>query len=125
MICRCLQPARSHYDLLRSHSARMLDPVLIIISYDEEPASKPTVPAPAPKAEPEPALAQPEPASAPPQIAAHNGEQQAAPSWQPQAAGGDDSHMDHSGFNAGGNQSYDNAPMEEDNYGPINVKEDG
>ncbi|KAF2821666.1 RNA-binding domain-containing protein [Ophiobolus disseminans] len=33
--------------------------------------------------------------------------------------------MDHSGYNAGGDQSYGNAPMEEDNYGPINVKEDG
>jgi RNA-binding protein Musashi len=37
-------------------------------------------------------------------------------------------HMDQaqSGYNAGGEQSYEsNASMEEDNYGPINVKEDG
>lgn len=33
--------------------------------------------------------------------------------------------MDQSGPNAGGEQSFDNAPAEDDNYGPINVKEDG
>jgi RNA-binding protein Musashi len=33
--------------------------------------------------------------------------------------------MDQSGYNAGGEQSYDNVPMDDDNYGPINVKEDG
>ncbi|KAF1919417.1 hypothetical protein BDU57DRAFT_512494 [Ampelomyces quisqualis] len=33
--------------------------------------------------------------------------------------------MDPSGYPAGGQPSYDNAPMEDDNYGPINVKEDG
>lgn len=33
--------------------------------------------------------------------------------------------MEQPGFNAGGEQSYDNAPAEDDNYGPINVKEDG
>jgi len=33
--------------------------------------------------------------------------------------------MDTSSYNAGGEQSYGNVPTEEDNYGPINVKEDG
>ncbi|KAI8938591.1 hypothetical protein NX059_004466 [Plenodomus lindquistii] len=33
--------------------------------------------------------------------------------------------MDQSGYNGGNNQAYDSAPMEDDNYGPINVKEDG
>jgi RNA-binding protein Musashi len=34
--------------------------------------------------------------------------------------------MDQSGYNGGGgDQSYDNAPTDDDNYGPINVKEDG
>ena len=33
--------------------------------------------------------------------------------------------MDQSGANAGAEQSFDNAPAEDDNYGPINVKEDG
>jgi RNA-binding protein Musashi len=33
--------------------------------------------------------------------------------------------MDQSGYNAEGDQSYDNAPVDDDNYGPINVKEDG
>lgn len=47
------------------------------------------------------------------------------PSWQALAAGGEDMHMDHSGYNGGGHHSYDPAPMEEENYGPINVKEDG
>lgn len=93
-------------------------------SYDDEPASKSAPPAPAPKAEPEPV--QVESANAPPEETTQHGDQDAAPSWQGQAPGGNDSHMDHSGYNAGGNQSYDNAPMEDDNnYGPINVKEDG
>jgi RNA-binding protein Musashi len=63
--------------------------------------------------------------SAPPLDSAPNNGEDAAPSWQQQAAGGEDSHMEHSGYNAGGDQSYDNAPMDDDNYGPINVKEDG
>jgi RNA-binding protein Musashi len=66
-----------------------------------------------------------EPASAPAPDTAQNGADSAAPSWQAPSAGGEDAHMDHSGYNAGGDQSYDNAPMEDDNYGPINVKEDG
>jgi RNA-binding protein Musashi len=33
--------------------------------------------------------------------------------------------MDQSGYNNGGDQSYGHAPMQEENYGPINVKEDG
>lgn len=66
-----------------------------------------------------------EQASAPAPDAAQNGAESAAPSWQAPQAGGGDLHMDHSGYNAGGDQSYDNAPMENDNYGPINVKEDG
>jgi RNA-binding protein Musashi len=66
-----------------------------------------------------------EPASAPAPDTTQNGADNAAPSWQAPQAGGQDTHMDQSGYNAGGDQSYDNAPMEEDNYGPINVKEDG
>lgn len=68
---------------------------------------------------------QAEPAAAPAPDSAQNGGQDSASSWQAPAAGGDDSNMDHSAYNGGGNQSYDNAPMEDDNYGPINVKEDG
>ncbi|KAJ4375807.1 hypothetical protein N0V83_001084 [Neocucurbitaria cava] len=91
--------------------------------YDEEPAPKPAAAAPpAAKAEPEPVQAESAPTQAP--DPAQNGGQEGAPSWQAPAAGGDGS-MDHSGYNGGGNQSYDNAPMEDDNYGPINVKEDG
>jgi hypothetical protein len=69
-----------------------------------------------------------EQASAPTQDANQNGAESGAPSWQAPQAGGEDMHMDQaqSGYNAGGEQSYEtNAPMEEDNYGPINVKEDG
>jgi hypothetical protein len=68
-----------------------------------------------------------EQASAPAQDTNQNGPD-SAPSWQAPQAGGQDMHMDQaqSGYNAGGEQSYEsNAPMEEDNYGPINVKEDG
>ncbi|CAN9198096.1 unnamed protein product [Alternaria alternata] len=93
--------------------------------YDDEPTSKPAAaaPAPAPKTEPEPTQA--EPVSAPPQDSTHDNGQNAAPSWPAQAGGEQDSHMDQSGYNAGGDQSYDNAPVDDDNYGPINVKEDG
>ncbi|KAG9193309.1 hypothetical protein G6011_03344 [Alternaria panax] len=93
--------------------------------YDDEPASKPAAaaPAPAPKTEPEPTPA--EPVSAPPQDTTQGNGQDAAPSWPAQGGGEQDSHMDQSGYNAGGVQSYDNAPMDDDNYGPINVKEDG
>jgi RNA-binding protein Musashi len=68
-----------------------------------------------------------EQASAPAPDTTQNGPESAAPAWQVQQAGGEDMRMDQaqSGYNAGGDQSYDNAPMEEDNYGPINVKEDG
>jgi len=95
---------------------------LIEYRYDEEPASKPAAPAPAQAPAPEPV--QTEPVNAPIQEAPQNGGQESAPSWQGQT-GGDDSHGDHSAYNAGAGQSYDNAPMEDDNYGPINVKEDG
>lgn len=33
--------------------------------------------------------------------------------------------MDGSAYNNGGNQSYDNTQHNDDDYGPINVKEDG
>ncbi|KAI4713860.1 hypothetical protein J4E90_003427 [Alternaria incomplexa] len=93
--------------------------------YDDEPTQKPAAaaPAPAPKTEPEPTPA--EPVSAPPQDTAQNNGQDSAPAWPAQGAADGDSHMDQSGYNAGGEQSYDNAPMDDDNYGPINVKEDG
>jgi RNA-binding protein Musashi len=63
--------------------------------------------------------------SAPAPDTTQNGAEGAPSSWQAPHAGGEDTSMDHSGYNAGGDQSYGNAPMEEDNYGPINVKEDG
>ena len=63
--------------------------------------------------------------SAPPQDTAQNNGHDDAHSWSAPAARGEDAHMEHSGYNAGGDQSYDNAPTQEDNYGPINVKEDG
>ncbi|KAH7392237.1 hypothetical protein DE146DRAFT_634397 [Phaeosphaeria sp. MPI-PUGE-AT-0046c] len=93
--------------------------------YDDEPASKaaPAAPAPAPQAEPEPVKT--EAASAPPQDTTQNGADNGMPSWQAPAAAGQDAHMDQSGYNAAGNQSFDNAPMGDDNYGSINVKEDG
>ncbi|XPS74489.1 hypothetical protein M3J09_006605 [Ascochyta lentis] len=90
--------------------------------YDDEPASKPT---PAAAAPPLPTNAEPEmntePQSAPPQETA----QDAAPSWQEPAAAGNDTNMDGSAYNNGGNQAYDNGQNDDDNYGPINVKEDG
>ncbi|KAK1916298.1 hypothetical protein P3342_004116 [Pyrenophora teres f. teres] len=91
--------------------------------YDDEPASKNAAPAPPIKTEPEPAPA--EPTNAPPQDSTQNNGQDAAPTWPAQDAPNQDSHMDQSNFNAGADQSYENAPMEDDNYGPINVKEDG
>jgi hypothetical protein len=57
-----------------------------------------------------------EPASAPPQDTTQNGDDNGMASWQAPAAAGQDMHMD---------QSFDNAPTGEDNYGSINVKEDG
>lgn len=93
--------------------------------YDDEPTSQqaPAASAPAPKAEPEPAPT--ESASAPPQDATQNHNQNAEASWAAQGAAGEDTQMGQSGFNAGGEQSFDNAPAGDDNYGPINVKEDG
>ncbi|KAL1609836.1 hypothetical protein SLS59_001347 [Nothophoma quercina] len=86
--------------------------------YDDEPASKPTPAAAPPKAEPEVTA---EVQSAVPQETP----QEAAPAWQEPAAGGVDTNMAGSAFNNGGNQSYHNAQNDDDNYGPINVKEDG
>ncbi|KAL5113676.1 hypothetical protein ACEQ8H_008429 [Pleosporales sp. CAS-2024a] len=92
--------------------------------YDEEPAKAPAASsAPAPPADPEAAKAQPPGAAAP--DAAQPSADAAAPAWQAAPAAGEDSHMDQSAYNARGEQSYDNAPPEDDNYGPINVKEDG
>ena len=62
-----------------------------------------------------------EPQSAPLQETA----QDPASSWQAAVTGGDDTNMDGSAYNNGGNQSYDNGQNDDDNYGPINVKEDG
>jgi hypothetical protein len=62
--------------------------------------------------------------SAPPQDTTQNNGDDAAPSWQEQTAGGEDSHMAHAPYDAGGDQSYD-ASMEVETYRPINVKEDG
>jgi RNA-binding protein Musashi len=94
--------------------------------YDDEPTSQqaPAASAPAPKTEPEPPAA--ESASAPPQDTTQSHGHDAESSWPgQQGAAGEDTHMDHSGPNAGAEQSFDNAPAEDDNYGPINVKEDG
>ncbi|KAJ4383633.1 hypothetical protein N0V86_001688 [Didymella sp. IMI 355093] len=87
--------------------------------YDDEPASKPTPAAAAPpKVEPEVKL---EPHNAP----TLDAPQDAAPSWQEPAAAGGDANMDGSAFNNGGDQSYDNNQNNDNDYGPINVKEDG
>lgn len=95
-------------------------------SYDDEPSkAEEPAPAPAPVAAPEPIKT--EPAHVPQQdTAQHGGQDSNVQSWQGQAES-HESHGDQSGYNAGaGNQSYnDNAPAEDDNYGPINVKEDG
>lgn len=91
--------------------------------YDEEPASK-SAPAAAPvRTEPEPANAQP--VNEPVPDISHNMAESAAPVMQEAGVGAEDSHMDGSAFNGNGNQAFDNAPLEDDNYGPINVKEDG
>lgn len=66
-----------------------------------------------------------EPASAPPQDTTQNGADNSAPSWQAPTTAGHDTNMDQSGYNPAGDQSFDNAPMGDDNYGSINVKEDG
>lgn len=64
--------------------------------------------------------------NAPPQDTTQSHGQDAESSWPAQqGAAGEDTHMDQSGANAGAEQSFDNAPAEDDNYGPINVKEDG
>ncbi|KAI1675838.1 RNA-binding protein (RRM domain) [Pyrenophora tritici-repentis] len=92
-------------------------------SYDDEPASKSAAATPPIKTEPEPAAA--EPTNAPPQDSTQNNGEDAAPSWPAQDAPNQDTQMEQSNFNTGAVQSYENAPMEDDNYGPINVKEDG
>ncbi|EDU44494.1 conserved hypothetical protein [Pyrenophora tritici-repentis Pt-1C-BFP] len=91
--------------------------------YDDEPASKSAAATPPIKTEPEPAAA--EPTNAPPQDSTQNNGEDAAPSWPAQDAPNQDTQMEQSNFNTGAVQSYENAPMEDDNYGPINVKEDG
>ncbi|KAF1840297.1 uncharacterized protein K460DRAFT_206160 [Cucurbitaria berberidis CBS 394.84] len=93
--------------------------------YDEEPASKPAAAPVAAPARAEPEQVPVEQVNTQIPDSAQNGGQDAVPTWQDSTARGGDSNMDHSGYNAGGNQSYDNNHMEEDNYGPINVKEDG
>ncbi|KAF1931747.1 uncharacterized protein M421DRAFT_319887 [Didymella exigua CBS 183.55] len=87
--------------------------------YDDEPASKPTPAAAAPlKAESE-VKTEPQNAST------YDAPQDAAPSWQEPAATGGDTNMDGPAFNNGGNQSYGNDQNNDNDYGPINVKEDG
>jgi len=94
--------------------------------YDEEPAKPspaPAASAPASQIVPEPAQAEPVAAAVQPKL--ESSADTPAQSWQGQSGGGDDTNMDHSGYNAGGDQSFDNGPADDDNYGPINVKEDG
>ena len=102
--------------------------MLIRPSYDEEPSSKPSAAAPAAAAPPAPA--EPEPARAEPAASepvadySNNGADNSAMTGQ-SGFGGGQVDMGGQGFNGGANQSFDNAPAEDDNYGPINVKEDG
>jgi len=118
-ICECFL---THY--IFSALILLLRASLTASSYDDD-HTQPSAPAaPAPQAAPEPVKTEPE--SAPAQETSQNGQESATPSWPAHQAGGEDSHMDQSGgYNNGGDQSYGNAPMQEDNYPPINVKEDG
>lgn len=91
--------------------------------------SKPVAPAsaPAPAAAPEPT--QPDSIDVPSQeLILNGGQDNSTASWQEQA-GGTESYGNEPGFNvasgAEGNQSHNTASAEDDNYGPINVKEDG
>lgn len=92
---------------------------------DDVPAPKAAPAAPAPAAEPEPIKTEPESSTG--LDRAQHGAEDGASGWQePQMQQQfKQEDMDQSGYNGGGDQSYGNAPMEEDNYGPINVKEDG
>ena len=56
---------------------------------------------------------------------AYNGADNGTAVKQEAGLEGDDMDMNGSAWNGGGNQSYDNVAMDDDNYGPINVKEDG
>ena len=69
--------------------------------------------------------AEPEVNAEPQHAPAQEAPQDAAPSWQEPATAGGDTNMDGSAFNNGGNQSYDNNQNNDNDYGPINVKEDG
>lgn len=98
-------------------------------SYDDEPAAQSSVPAPAPApvAAPlaEPAPAQLEASSLPPATTAQHDSHDVTPAWSGQVPTNEDSLMDSAGYNGGDIKPYGNAPIEDDNYGPINVKEDG
>lgn len=97
--------------------------------YDDEPAAQSSVPAPAPApvAAPlaEPAPAQLEASSLPPATTAQHDSHDVSPAWSGQVSTNEDSLMDSAGYNGGDIKPYGNAPIEDDNYGPINVKEDG
>lgn len=90
------------------------------LSYDEEPAKSAPAP-PVAKSEPEPVKTE----SIPEPIATQNEAANIAPPVQgEQSYDAGDAHMDGSAWNGAGEQSHDNAG-DDDNYGPINVKEDG
>ncbi|KAF2478220.1 uncharacterized protein BDR25DRAFT_309018 [Lindgomyces ingoldianus] len=91
---------------------------------DEAP-SKPTQSAPVAKSElPEPAKAAEEPAPSTASNGVGGGDNSAMK--QEAASEGGDYDMNGGGWNANASQSYDHAPADDDdNYGPINVKEDG
>jgi hypothetical protein len=92
-------------------------------SYDGDDA--PAAPAPAAKAPtPEPVKNEAAQESAP-EGNYHGGDASTQVKQEPDYSGGD-MDMNGSGWNSnGGNQSYDNGHNDDDNYGPINVKEDG
>jgi len=94
-------------------------------SYDDEPAAKSSAPAPAAAPPAQPTPAQPEAPSAPPAETAQHDGHDATPAWPGQASANENPLINPAGFNSGDNKAYDNAPIEDDNYGPINVKEDG
>lgn len=93
-------------------------------SYDEEPEKPaPAAPAaPAVKNEPE-AVVKSEPAAEP---SAAPPDSYDAPAVKNEYSPEDnDAHMGGSAFNQGANHAFKEEPAQDDNYGPINVKEDG
>lgn len=130
-ICKCLALTRLpdtlvHVSIIHPFAARARTHANPTCSYDgDEAPAQPAQPAPAAKA-PASEPANPEPADEPVADIAYSGGDGDDRVKQEPAFDGGDMDMNGAGWNGnGGNQSYDNAQVDDDNYGPINVKEDG